>query len=227
MLTHAKDLLGFRMHTSDGDIGHVQDLYFDDERWMVRYVVVDTRHWLPGRQILVSPVSVVSADRSRRRLETDLTVEQIRNSPDIDTDKPVSRQHEIEFHEYFSLPVYWAAESAGGRHADDPRLRSLRALLEYTVTALDRDVGRADDVLVDNPPWEIRYVVVDTSHWLPGRRILVPSTSVALISGIELAVHVRLTGAVVRNAPPYDPSRSVSAREEARLLEYYALQAWP
>jgi hypothetical protein len=245
MLTAATVLLHFRAHTADDDLVRVRDLYFDDDSWMVRYFVVDTHRWLPGREVLVSPSSVVDVARSRRQLDTSLTMEQIRTSPDLDTVRPPNRRYETTLPHYFGLPGdwtggdLWAAEiaqllvasqavagcAAERDHEHDPRLRSVRGLLDYTVKALDRDVGRVDDVLVDSPPWEVRYVVVDTSSWVPGRRVLVPTTRVALISCHEVAVHVRVTGAVIRNAPSYDPSRPVSTRDDAYLLEYYSRDA--
>lgn len=107
MLRSANDLHGYTISASDGDIGTVEDLYFDDEAWGVRDLVVDTGSWLPGRKVLISPFSVTRTDGGERSIQVKLTREQVKDSPDIDTRKPVSRQHELEHLRYFGYPVYW------------------------------------------------------------------------------------------------------------------------
>jgi hypothetical protein len=101
-------LEGLAIGATDGDIGQVDDLYFDDESWTVRFLAVDTSRWLPGRKVLVSPIAVRGVDLSGRRLVTDLTRAKLEGSPDIDTAKPVSRQREAEWYQYFGYPYYWA-----------------------------------------------------------------------------------------------------------------------
>jgi hypothetical protein len=101
------DLQEFTIHATDGDIGRVDHFLFDDQQWTVRYVVVDTGKWLPGRRVLISPRAVGRVDTGDRTLRLDLTREKVRDSPDIDTDKPVSRQKEEELHTYYGYPEYW------------------------------------------------------------------------------------------------------------------------
>ena len=90
MLRTAGNLKGVTIEAMDGDIGSVQDLHFDDQTWTVRYVVVDTGTWLPGRQVLISPFAF-QVVHSASRLRTSLTKEQVRDSPSIDTDRAVDR----------------------------------------------------------------------------------------------------------------------------------------
>ncbi len=84
MLRTAGNLKGVTIEAMDGDIGSVQDLYFDDQTWTVRYVVVDTGTWLPGRQVLISPFAF-QVVQGASRLRTSLTKEQVRDSPSIDS----------------------------------------------------------------------------------------------------------------------------------------------
>jgi sporulation protein YlmC with PRC-barrel domain len=107
MLRSVNDVHGYTISASDGDVGNVEDLYFDDEAWGVRDLVVDTGSWLPGRKVLMSPFSVARTDGGERSIHVKLTREQVKDSPDIDTRKPVSRQHELEHLRYFGYPVYW------------------------------------------------------------------------------------------------------------------------
>ena len=98
MLRNVKDLRGYAIRATDGVIGHVDDFYFDDEAWAIRYLVVETGRWLPDRQVLISPISIGHPDWSAQLLPVFLTKAQVKGSPDIDTNKPVSRQREAMYH---------------------------------------------------------------------------------------------------------------------------------
>src|SRR5579862_1875852 len=113
MLQSINDLQGFTIHAQDGDIGMIEDLYFDDEHWKIRYLVVDTGTWLTGRRVLISPASTKGVEWFGQTLPADLTCDQVRNSPDIATDKPVSRQHEEELSAYYGWPSYWTGGAFG------------------------------------------------------------------------------------------------------------------
>jgi uncharacterized protein YrrD len=107
MLHKLDGLHEFAIHATDGVVGTVKDFYFDDQSWVVRYLVVETGSWLHHRTVLLAPMSIGTADRMNRMLPASITMEQVRNSPDIDTAKPVSRQHESEFLGYYGFPLYW------------------------------------------------------------------------------------------------------------------------
>jgi hypothetical protein len=85
----------------------VHELYFDDETWAIRYLTVDTGGWLGGRRVLISPFSIVRTDWDARRLDVALTKKQVEDSPNIDTHRPVSRQHEAAYLGYYGFPYYW------------------------------------------------------------------------------------------------------------------------
>lgn len=114
MLLRANELLGLGVHATDGDLGKVGDLLFDDQKWAIRYFVVDTGGWLTGRQVLISPASVQEANWSDERLIVNLSRRQVEDSPDISTDLPVSRQHENEVVAYYGWPVYWGGTGLWG-----------------------------------------------------------------------------------------------------------------
>ena len=114
MLRSTKDLEHYSIGATDGDIGHVKDFYFDDDAWVIRYLVVDTGTWLVGRTVLISPISIHEPDWIERTLPVVITREQVRNSPDIETDKPVSRQNESVYHGYYGYPDYWGGASMWG-----------------------------------------------------------------------------------------------------------------
>lgn len=107
MLCSIKDLEGCDLVANDGEIGRVREVYFDDERWGIRYLVVDTGNWLARHEVLISPHSISRLDRGHSRLEVNLSRQQIQDAPDIDTDKSVARQHETAYHDYYGHPYYW------------------------------------------------------------------------------------------------------------------------
>ncbi len=117
MLFNLKDFQGDAIRATDGDIGTVKDFYFDDEHWAVRYLVVETGSWLDSRKVLVSPVALGMPNRADKVIPASITMEQVRQSPDIDTDKPVSRQHESDYLAYYGYPAYWGGTSLWGGEA--------------------------------------------------------------------------------------------------------------
>ncbi len=114
MLRNLPDLKKYTLGATDGDVGHIADLFFDDRYWIVRYLVVETGSWLAERKVLVSPFSLGEADWAQQRLPVRLTREQVRNSPDIDTSQPVSRQHEVLYADYYDYPYYWRGAGLWG-----------------------------------------------------------------------------------------------------------------
>lgn len=117
MLRDLKDLHGYAIRATDGDIGTVKDVYFDDERWVLRYLVVETGSWLSSRKVLISPFSIGAPDHEAKVLPVSITQDKVRHSPDFDTDKPVSRQHEIEYLGYYGYPDYWGGAGLWGGEA--------------------------------------------------------------------------------------------------------------
>jgi hypothetical protein len=114
MLRDVKDMVGFAIEATDGALGDVRDCYFDDEAWVIRYLVVETGGWLSNRKVLVSPFSMGEPKWALGKLPVRLTREQVRASPGIDTDKPVTRQYELDFGGYFSYPNYWGSSGLWG-----------------------------------------------------------------------------------------------------------------
>ena len=114
MLREVKDMVGFTIAATDGDIGHVRDFYFDDEAWVIRYLIVETGTWLPNRKVLVSPMALRHPNREANSFPARLIREQVRNSPSINTDRPVSRQHELQFYSYYGYPYYWGSGGSWG-----------------------------------------------------------------------------------------------------------------
>jgi hypothetical protein len=116
MLRDTTGLVGYIISATDGTIGHVKDFYFDDEAWIIRYLVVDTGAWL-SRQVLISPIAIGHPNWEEGLFPVSITKERVKNSPDIDTHKPVSRQHESQYLEYYGYPHYWLGAGVWGQGA--------------------------------------------------------------------------------------------------------------
>jgi sporulation protein YlmC with PRC-barrel domain len=114
VLHRMKDLEGYTIAAVDGVIGHVKDFYFDDDSWVIRYLVVQTGQWLSHRRVLISPIAINQPNWSERSFPAGITQERVKNSPSIDTDKPVSRQHEKEYLGYYGYPRYWVGGGLWG-----------------------------------------------------------------------------------------------------------------
>jgi hypothetical protein len=114
MLHCLKDLNGFTLAAQDGEIGTLREAYFDDAHWVLRHLVVETGGWLSGRRVLVSPHAVSGVDSGHRQLQVALTRQQVEQAPSIDSDKPVSRQHEAEMYDFYGYPYYWGGSSLWG-----------------------------------------------------------------------------------------------------------------
>jgi hypothetical protein len=247
MLRPFSNLQNFALAARDGEIGKVKELYFDDQSWIVRYVVVDTGKWLATRKVLLAPQAFGLIDEDSRLIAVHLTRQQIENSPPIETDQPVSRQHEEDFHRYYGYPAYWLgidtaaltgipafapppmenrAESAG-RPSGDPHLRTTEEVDGYAVHAREGEIGHVADFIVDEEGWSLRYVVISLS-WLPTRKILLAPGWIDRVSWDDMQVFVPLTRDTIQEAPEWDDAEPINRAFEERLYAYYGQHGyWP
>jgi hypothetical protein len=242
MLRSLKKIEGYHIAATDGELGKVKDFYFDDAWWVVRYFVVDTGDWLPGRRVLISPLSIGEPDWEGKVLPASLTREQVENSPGIERDKPVSRQHEEQLSSYYGWDPYWGVGAYAGagvppvpysppeprlpRLRGDPHLRSVREVSAYHIEAEDGEIGHVDDFIAQTGDWAIRYLVADTRNWLPGRKVLLSPTWAKEVVWSDGRVRVDLTREQVKNSPPFDPAQPVNRELETRLYDYYGRPAY-
>jgi uncharacterized protein YrrD len=201
------NLLRYTMEATDGLIGDVKEFYFDDKTWHIRYLIVKTGGWLSGREVLISPVALLKEKWRNGLFPVNLTKKQISSSPDIDTDKPVARQQEIELYSHYQWESYWGSCFFGGgsmgvsmpfpvvdrkvlieadknhKHADDDiHLRSTAIVTGYHIHATDEEIGHVNDFIIDDKTWQIKFIIVDTHNWFGGKKVMVP---VHLIKKIE------------------------------------------
>ena len=231
MLQSIKQLHGNKLGASDGDIGQVKDFYFDDQSWAVRYLVAETGSWLMDRQVLLSPHAFGSLHHNGKILRVKLTRKKIEDSPAIETHKPVSRQHEEEYHRYYGWPAYWLGDGMWGMGGNsiletppiappdetsaanglrpkpaDAHLRSTQAVSGYHVQATDGIIGHVCDFMMDGKSWDIGQLVVKTGHRLTGNEVLIPVSNVVRVNYDDSTVFVNLTKEAVEKSPAYHPA---------------------
>jgi hypothetical protein len=214
MLYSAKEVRRCKLVASDGELGGVHDLLFDDRDWGIRYVVVDTKHWLPGRRVLIPKKALVSPDWEATELGVDLTREEIENQPGVESDPPLAVQARLRhYRDYLWTSYPWgglvgsipiAAESRPKAGGEDTHVRSMGEVTDYRIAASDGSIGHVEDFLFDGSEWSVRYLVVDTRNWLPGKKVVLSPAEVERVAWPDHLVHVHSTKKQVRNARPLE-----------------------
>jgi len=245
MLRSLEDLERYTVAASDGDLGRVVDFLIDDEHWMIRHLIVETGSFLAGRRVLISPISFREADWSNRFFHVNLTMDQVKNSPSVDTALPVSRQHEWDNYRYYGYPAYWgdsmpwsigdpALPLADGWNPalrsdapaatitpGDTHLRSAREVRGYHVDGQGEDVGHVDDFVVDDQSWGVRYLAIATSAWWFGKKVLIAPEWARRIDWAERKVFVDQSREAIKASPGWDPEAPINREYEVRLFDYY------
>jgi hypothetical protein len=259
MLRSVNELRGLTIHATDNLIGSVDEFYFDDQRWSIRYMVVNVGSWMSPAQVLISPRSIRTVDWEGQQVSVKLTRRQVQDAPSAETDQPVSRQMELAHAIYYNYDPYWygpglwggmgfpylsgraphqspanaaaterqrAREAAQPLQAGDTHLRSTRAVTGYHIRASDGEIGHVDDFVMDDETWAVRYLVVDTSNWWLGTKVLVAPTWITGVSWNDRIVDVDLTGEAIKAAPPYDPAQLNRAYEKQIHRHYRRETYW-
>ncbi len=250
MLWNASAIKGYAIAASDGQIGTVSDFLFDDANWAVRWLVVDTGTWLSGRKVLLPPSALGHLDPQARTFSVRLAMQQVKDSPDIDTAQPVSRQMEAGVYDYYGWSPYWGMGLYMGGYgyaegsmaasaylepmrrepaisdtqldAGDPHLRSIEAVNGYHIHASDGEIGHVSDFLVEDADWSLHFLVVDTKNWWPGKTVLVSPRSVQEIDWHNKLVNLTVDRQKIKDSPPYDATTTVDGAYEKRFHDHYA-----
>lgn len=243
-----KSLTGFSIGATDGVVGEVKEFYFDDKTWTIRYLIVETGSWFNGKKILLSTQALLTPDWENKIFPVKLTRAQIEGSPEIDTDKPVSKQHESDLsNHYLCGNYYWAGsgmgmygmrmsypmsmkqairgetdESVADNPDEDHHLRSTDAVTGYNIKAVDGEIGEVEDFIINDKTWTIDFIEVDTGNWFPGKKVLISPSWIKKIEWDTSTVNVILTEEQVKSSPEYIHSKVVNDLYENDLFNYYS-----
>ncbi|MEZ5817434.1 MAG: PRC-barrel domain-containing protein [Hyphomicrobiaceae bacterium] len=246
MLWLASELKDFTPDATDGSIGSVMDVLFDDRDWTVRWLAIDTGNWLPGRAVLIPSSALGKPAYAESRIPISLTKQQVEDSPGLERDAPFSRQMEADQYRYWGGTPYWTSGvpypgvGPAGLHPlpvatgvperrmakragteGDPDLRSADEVTGYSIRANDGDIGHVEDIVIDDDGWAVRYVVVDTVNWWPGKKVVVAPEWIKDVSWSERKVGVALDRATIKAAPEWDPVKTPGREYEERLYRHY------
>jgi hypothetical protein len=253
MLHNLKDLEGLTINAIDGDIGLTKDFYFDDNRWTIRYFVVETGSWFSSKKVLLSPISIDRLNFKEETLIANITREQVRHSPDIDTHKPVSRQFEVHYFGYYGYPFYWGGSDLWGSYSNpfmivpgngtkvpdtfadddatryrdqDHHLRSSDEVIGYHMEARDGEIGHLQGMLIDADTLAIRYLIINTSNWWLGHLVLIAPQWITEVSWVNEKIYVDMTQEQVKDAPPYDPDVPFTRDREKGIHHHYGRKGY-
>lgn len=248
MKRNIEKLVGFSMKETDGEIGKVEEFYFDDQNWTIRYLIVRTGNWFAQKKVLISPKVLKQPDWENNEFPVSLTKDQIENSPDIDTDKPVSRQNEEALSSYYTWDSYWGDDTHGAgifgampsdlyesdmvappeneEYIPDPNasthLRSTEEVKGYIIHAKDGEVGKVVDYIIDDTNWKIDYLVVECGSWLSSRKVLLSTQRITGVNWENQTVIVTISTDQVKDSPEYDDSKPLDEQYEKSLADYYS-----
>jgi hypothetical protein len=202
-------------------------------------MVADTGNWLTGRQVLVSPYALVVVNEEGQYITIELTKKQIEDSPSLDSDKPVSRQFEDAYYGYYGWPAYWGGPhmwgpyshpmrdlekwraSTQGKQTWDPHLRSTHDVSRHHIHAEEGEIGHVDDFVIDDETWAIRYLIIDTRNWLPGKKVLISPGWIERVSWDESEVFVNPSRETIKQSPEYMEESLLSRDYETSLHRHY------
>jgi hypothetical protein len=241
MLRSLKAILGYRIEALDVEFGRARDFFFDDRSWGIRHLVVYTGDWLLDNHVLISSEAVGEPNWDKAAIPVALTKEQVENSPGIESHLPVSRRREWRLADFFAWRPYWTVSPPFGvqgpgisppalldlvgvdedEPAPEPHLQSVRDLAGYRIQAADGEAGRVADFLAQTDGWGIRYLVVETRKWLPGRKVLISPAWVTGMDGPERLLRVALKREEILSSAKFDPSAPVNRESEVQLYDYY------
>ena len=243
MFRSIRDMQGYRIYATDGEIGDLGDFLFDDEKWVLRHFVVD----MNGREVLLSPIAFAGANWDARIMNVNLTLEQIQNSPDIDTDLPISRKMETEYYDFYGWPYYWGGvyTSAGGIYPyqagvmgavalepedklpeqkeftdDEIHLRSADEVIGYHVEAMDGGIGKVVDFIINDADFGVQFVVIDTEPLWFGGKVLLPTDRINSVSWPGRIITLNAARDEVKAAPNWDHAKPV-CREYADCIQQH------
>ncbi len=242
MLNKAKTLKGYKLNSLEGEIGKVKEFYFDDKHWTIRYLVADTGSWLQDRKVLISPEAIVAVNREEENININLTKNQIEGSPSVESDKPVSRQFEESYNGYYGWSAYWNAPAYMGGVSNierdsekwdpqvdedwDPNLRSTYDVTGHNIEAIDGEIGHIKDFIIDDETMTIRYLIIDTGNWWPGKKVLISPKWIERVSGVESKVLVNLDRESIKNSPEYNEESLLNREYEIGLHKHYNRQGY-
>jgi hypothetical protein len=237
------DLKSYRLIAADGEVGSINDIFFEPDGWQVRYLLVDTGRWLDRRKILVSPIAIGMIHEQDKSIDIELTKWQLASSPDITDSANITREYEERYFRHFNWTPYWQAadgkaelffglngKSSPADAAATPgkdrgnNLHSESELKAFNIASRDSTVGVVKQLVIDSYYWLVRYLLVDSRNWLSSDRVLLSPEWLYEVDWAGSNVSVDLDRDIIKSAPSYDQVRSITRDYEKALFKHYGMR---
>ncbi len=223
MLWNASALNSYPIQATDGQLGTISGLMYDEADWSIQWLVVDTGDWLSGRRALL-PVSVLGQPNPEsNHLPVKLTMRQVAECPDVDASEPLSQEMLVLVRDHYNSAPADDPLPRGGDDRDT-QVRSISEITGDSIETTDGDIGHAEDFLIDTTLWQVRYLVVHTSSWWPGEKLLVSPLSIDWIDRARSIIHLDVTRQKVKDSPPYVAADTVDGAFEELFHTYYGIR---
>jgi sporulation protein YlmC with PRC-barrel domain len=246
MFQSLREMTGYTVHTQDGEaVGTVNNFLFDDVRWIVRYMVVDSSHVFNRKRVLLSPIVFALPDREREILPVNVTASRMGSSPDFGDIDPITRRNEADLHEFYQWPSYWEAghevpavqeglsgwsvtemmtdveaqrnEQEGGQ---PPILRSFDEITGFTIISRDgEETGELYDLLVQDESWRISYMIVSIGGLLSTTRVVLSPSSILRLNWEDSRLELDLTHETILKGQEYNPDMPLDQSEDEEMIE--------
>jgi len=240
MLIRLSDLKDYQVQALDGDVGRVDDVYFYRGEWQIRYLLLAASYEPTDRRVMVPTSNVKEIRPDQHVLILDLTSSQVRESPDVGISQPVSRQDEIELHQYYGWPVDWLEEqhevmpleeSSDQSQEDETRdaegeeeveLQSGSEIIGlFQVRSNDAEIGEVTECIIDDDDWTLQFIGAKLTG-SPESNILLTTDIIDQVDWVDADIYVDATREVVAASPAIDPSAPLDDEQRARLQAYYS-----
>lgn len=243
MLRHANSLVGYDLKTSSSESGKVVAVFFDEDSWKLRYLVVEGGKWLSYRNVLLSFEALESIDDDNENIFVSVDGKSVIESPDLKTELPISRGAELLLAKYWNWTPYWTKEllppyinrnisAEAGRESKEAtekraqkesRLRSVEEVTGYSVHARNGGSGHVASLVYNESDHAIRYILVDTRKWFGGREVLVPIEKIEKVSWSSNEFVLEPPAEQIKSAPEYESLAAVSNEFEQRIREHFGV----
>lgn len=237
-----KNLKGYSVETADGMKGKIKDFLFDEDTWAVRYIDADFGNLFKDKRIILPVDVIIETSWKHHRFTLNISKEKIEKSPSPQDKPTVSREYEKQLVKYYGFPFYW---STGGIVPAPPgsyypvrplnvpqnkisekdlntKLRSFREVEGYQIRAIDDTLGHVEDIMIDDTDWQLVYLIIDTSNWLPwSKKVMLAINWLEEISYVKGEVKINLNTDTIKSAPDFDTNQPIEMAYERALSDYY------
>lgn len=246
MLRSIEDLIKSGVTCPDGDLGRVEQVYFDVRTWGMCYLIVDTSAWGYGEKIWVPLRCISQIDFASGVVKLNRTQQKMLSSSSLDTKTPVSRLQEVRIFDYYDCKPYWEEANFHGTPHDPAAplepdantrmteqmnalnaLNALNATVHplstkevggFTIEALEGPIGHIRDFVFDDETWLIRYLTVDTRDWWQSEsEVLLSTESFKCIDSTTSTISTSLSRDAIKRSPAYIDAVPLSRMYETQL----------